>query len=112
MSLSGFGYHHQTGSLPVETMNEAGANESCVAAFEIKMVRQAIEQRPVAVAMRRVDEHAGRFVDDDEMGVFVNDLKVDLLRLHCGAARHVDADLDEILRPHAVADVLESPVYL
>ena len=45
------------------------------------MVKQRIDQRPVEIAGGRVDDEAGRLVDDQQMLVLEDDRQRDVLRL-------------------------------
>jgi hypothetical protein len=112
MRLGRFRNDHQSGGLFVEAVDETGADECGVAAGRIEIVTQAIKQRPVAVAVRRVDEHALGFIDEHQMVVFEDDIEIDWLRDHRGAACNVDLDLDEVVRAHSVTYVFEPAINL
>src|SRR5690606_28758551 len=45
---------------------------------------ERIDQRPAGMARRRVDDHAGGFIDDDEIAVLMNDREVCVFRLRLG----------------------------
>jgi len=75
------------------------------------MVSQRIEQCPVLVAMGGMDEHAGGFVYDDEVRVFVDDVERYVLGLHGCTAGQVGLDLDKIARTQAVTRILKFPVH-
>ncbi len=46
--------------------------------------QQGVDQRAAFVAQRRMDDHAGRFVDDDQVAVFVAHVQRDVLGLDDG----------------------------
>ena len=45
------------------------------------MKQKSIDQRPVGIAGRRMDDHATCFIDDDDMGILVNNIEGNILRL-------------------------------
>ena len=76
----GFGNHHQPAGFLVEAVDDARArNLGQLGA----MRQQTVEQRPRPVARRRMHHQSGRFVDDDDGIVFVNDVQIHRLRHEC-----------------------------
>ena len=73
-------------------MDDAGAQLAADAAQVVDVVEQGVDQRAVGVARGRVDDHARRLVDDDDVGVLVDDVERQGLRLRRGRrrGRHVD----------------------
>ena len=57
------------------------------------MVEQGVDQGAVEIARRRVDDHPGRLVDDQQMLVLEDDLERDVLRLVMRRRRRRDRDL-------------------
>ena len=76
------------------------------------MKRQGIQERAGFVAVGWMDEHSDRFIYDYQMLVFENYIERDVLWDHRVLAGRVKLDLDKIIRPQTVADVLPSAVYL
>lgn len=68
----GFGNHHQPAGFLVQTVYDARARY--LAQFGT-VRQQAVEQRPRPVARRRMHHQSGRFVDDDDGIVFVNNIQ-------------------------------------
>jgi hypothetical protein len=60
--------------------------------------------------MRRVNEHSRRFVDHYQMRIFEDNIQRHFLRPHRRLAGEVEFDLDKIVRPHLVTDILKPPV--
>ncbi len=48
----------------------------------VQVVCESIQQRSGLFAVRGVDEHAGGFVDYDQVGVFEDDVESDLFGTH------------------------------
>src|ERR1043166_1176777 len=59
-----------------------------------------------------MNEHSGRFVDNDDLVVFENDVELHCFGPHCGAARKVGLDLDEITRAQPITGIYEVAVDL
>ena len=68
----GFGDHHQAAGFFVQTVYYARARY--LAQFET-VRQQTVEQGTAPVSCGRVDNQSGRFVDDDDSIVFVNDVQ-------------------------------------
>src|SRR5258706_11028153 len=62
--------------------------------------------------MRRMVVHSGRFVDDNYRVVLKNNIEIDVFGPHRRSPRFIDGDLDEIVRPEAIADVFVAAVDL
>jgi hypothetical protein len=60
------------------------------------VVEQRVDQRAVGVAGRRVDDQAGRLVDDDEVLVLEEDRQRDVLGDRAGRRGRRDRDLDDV----------------
>jgi len=59
-----------------------------------------------------VDEHAGRFVNDDYIVVFENNVERDIFGPHCALARQIQLDLNKIVHTHPVTDIFKFAVDL
>ena len=59
----------------------------------------ALTSVPVAVAGAGMDDQPGRLVDDDELGILVEDVERDVLALRLGGLRLGQADRDTSRRP-------------
>ena len=86
------GHDHQAGGALVEAMDDAGAQLAADAAQVVDVVEQGVDQRAVGVAGGRMDDHARGLVDDHDVGVLVDDVERQRLRLRRGGRRrrHVD----------------------
>ena len=51
------------------------------------MGNQRIDERALPIAGRRMDDEIGRLVDDDDVGVFINDIERDRFALRYGGTR-------------------------
>jgi hypothetical protein len=77
----GFGYDHDAGSVLVQTMHDARAALGADAGEPGAAMReQRVHQRTVKVARRRMHHQSSGFVEDDKVGVFVQDRERDRLR--------------------------------
>ena len=100
----------QPGGLFIQSVNETWTDKA-IAVF-VAMKNERVKQRSSVLAVRRMRQHSGGFVDDDEVRVFVNDVERNVLSPHRRLAFGVDRDLDEVVRPQAVTDILNAAVYL
>ena len=126
-----FGNDHQSGSVLVDAVYQISELVLHRLVGLLEMPCQSVKQGPLEVAMARVDYQSRLFVDDDEVGVFIDDIQryflgrdVDLagwvaeydgydvarlylvVRLHCLFVDEDVACLGSVL--HAVArDVLD-----
>ena len=67
------GDDHQSRRAAIEPVHDARPLLAADAAQIVDMVEQRVDQRAARVAGRRVHDHAGRLVDDDEVGVLIED---------------------------------------
>ena len=74
------GDDHDAGRAAVEPVDDAGPQFAADAAQVVDVVQQRVDQRAVRVARRRVHHHAGRLVDDDDVGVLEEDVERQRLR--------------------------------
>jgi hypothetical protein len=101
----GLSDHQKAARVLIESMNDAGARKR---GEFWRMMEERIQQRPVAIAVARVDDQARRFVDNDNGVVLVNDGKLDRLRCICnceGVLHRLDNDpLTACKSPFALRD--------
>ena len=99
------GDHHHPRRAAVEAVHDAGALLAADAAEPRDVVQQGVHQRPPVVTGRGVDDHAGRLVDDHEVGVVVQHGQRQRLRRRRrrggGGYCHVDhvAGVHRVARP-------------
>lgn len=75
-----FGGDEATGGVFVEAMNDAGAGRvGFVGELSLAVVEEGIDEGAIGVAGGGMDDHAGGFVDDDEVWVFEEDFEGDVL---------------------------------
>ena len=81
--------HQQAAGVPVEAMHDPGPLDAGDAAPRraVAVRQQRIDQGPAAVPGRRMDDQAGRLVEDQQVIVLVHDPKWDL-----GRRREVERD--------------------
>ena len=83
-----FGDHHQPAGVLVQPVYDAGARDAADSRQGIPAMRQKrVHQSVVAVARRGVDDHARRFVQNQQIVVFVHDVQRNVLRLGNGGGR-------------------------
>lgn len=88
----------------IEAMNDAGPFHTTDAGKTAATVMQErVNERVLEVACCRVDNHAGRFVDDDEVVVFVEDFEGDCFRLGFEGTRGGNLDGDAVAGTDFVA---------
>ena len=81
----GFRGDHDPARILVETMHNSGAAEAADAGeVGTAMAEQGIDEGSVWVSRGRMDNHAGRLVDDNQVCILETDIERDMLRLrHC-----------------------------
>ena len=98
------GDDEQAGGVAVEAMDDPRSQDAVDAGQVAAMVQQGVDEGAVPGARRRVHDHAGGFVDDQQVGVFVAYVEGDILRLH-GEGRHrrgqLERDLVAVVDPVA-----------
>src|SRR5689334_1146398 len=69
----------------VQAMYDAGPPHSAYPGkARAAMREQRVDERPLEIAGRRMHDHSGRFVDDDQMRILEADIKRDRLRFRLG----------------------------
>ena len=86
----------------VQPMHDAGAIFFAYTAQFRRMREHRVDERAGSVARRRMHYHAGRFVDDDKVGVFVDDVEWDGFSPRLGGQWRRDAHDDGIAWPDFV----------
>src|SRR6266571_2038278 len=79
VSVFGLGDNHQSGRLLVETVHDAGANRACPRRELLKMISKTVGQCARLITSRRMNNHACRFVNNNQIVIFVNDLDWNIL---------------------------------
>lgn len=104
----GFGHHHDAGGVLVEPVDDARAHDATDAGQAIPAVgEQRIDECPRAMAGRGMNHQAGRLVDDDEGGIFIDDVKRDGLWERLCGRRRGDAHRQPIARNEFAGRVSE-----
>ena len=88
---NGFRHHHQTGGVFIQTMNNTRARH--IGNRRI-VVQQRIQHSTVRVARARMYNQIARFIDHDDVIIFVNDIERNILRLEARLFFdfHIDSD--------------------
>ena len=77
----GLGNDHQAAGIFVETVDNARpADPADAGEAPAAMSEQSFDEGAVEVSGGGVHNHAGRLVDDDQMGILETDIEIDLLR--------------------------------
>jgi len=100
----GFGDDEAARGVFVQAVDDAGALDTADAGeLAFAMVKEGIDQGAVGISRSRVNDHAMRFVQDDEVIVLENDVQWDILG--AGDIRHSlgDDDGDGVTLFHRVA---------
>ncbi len=77
MRRLGLGGDEKAAGVLVEAMHDAGAHPADPGEARAAMREQRVDQRPRRVAGRRMHDHAGRLVDDDQVRILVHDSQRD-----------------------------------
>ena len=95
---NGFRHHHQTGGVFIQTVDDTRTRH--IGNRRI-VVQQRIQHSTVRVARARMYNQIARFVDHDDVIIFVNDIERNILRLE--ARLFFDFDIDsDVLSPPAL----------
>ncbi len=81
MGTVAFGDDDNASRSDVESVNDTGALHAPDAAQVVAVGQECVDQRPCWVTGRRVNDHARRLVDDDEIFVLKHDREWDVFRL-------------------------------
>ncbi len=100
MGLQGTGYHHQPSGLLIEPMDDASARQGGQGGV---MMEERILEGAVWIACCRMDDQTGRFIDDQEMGVLIDDVEVDRLRTRTIKRYQLGLDTDRFTAKDPVA---------
>ena len=78
--------------LPNETMNDAGTSHAIDARKGRAVMQQGVNQSSHVMTMARVYHHAGRFIDNNQVFVFKQNVKRNILgdKLQWSALRNVN----------------------
>ena len=96
----GLGRDQQAGSLPVDAVHDTRTPLATDAGKTVAaMVQKRIDQRAGLGPRRRMHHHPGRLVDHDQIGVLVDDVKIDLLGLGFGIDRRRHRQRERLARP-------------
>lgn len=69
------GDDHDARCSPIEPVHDARPELAADAAQILHVVKQRIHQRAGRVTRCRMNDHPGRFVDDDEVGILIQDVE-------------------------------------
>ena len=96
------GHHHDAAGALVEPMDDPGTDRAADPAQVLDVMEQRVHERSVRSASRGMDHHAGRLVDDDDIGVVEEDDERDVLSLRPSRRTRRAASLRPC-RPRAAA---------
>ena len=90
----GLGRHHHAGGLLVQAVDDAGPGHAADPRQAVAaVIEQGVDQGAGLAAGGRVGGHAGRLVDDDQIGVLVQHAQRDVFRQGFGGDRRRDRHL-------------------
>lgn len=84
MSGIGAGDDETAAGFLVQPVHDAGTGDAANAAEATEAVEESIDHGAVFIAVRGVDDHPAGFIEHSEVGVFVEDIQGDVLRLSIG----------------------------
>ena len=96
----GLGHHQQPRGILVEAVHDAGARQR---RQRRRVVQQGIHERAFAVTGAGMHHQPRRFVDDEQLGVLVNEVERDILRRCRGHRRRRHVDLHALAAADPVA---------
>ena len=94
------GDHHQSGRPAIEAMNDSRPQLASDSAQIGHLVEQRVDKRSLRVAGGGMHHHASRLVHDDNIGVLVHDVEVEVLWFRRGARRLRDVYRNRFPRSH------------
>lgn len=69
------GNHHRAGSIPIQSVNDAGAKRGPLGGQSIGMGEKSVDEGSVPMTGAGMDDNPASFVDDKEMFVFKKDIE-------------------------------------
>jgi hypothetical protein len=81
---------------PVQTVDDTRSGNVTDATQIRTMVKQCIDESARVVTRRRMHDHVGRFDDDQQIFVFMEDIQGDVFRLGLGRFRRRNFDFDPL----------------
>ena len=94
---NGFLHHHQTGGVLIQTVHDPRARH--IGDRRI-VVQQRIQHSTVRVARARMHNQIARFVNHEDVIIFVNDIERNILRLEARLFFDFDIDSDVLSPQH------------
>lgn len=85
-----FGGNQDTTGIFIETVHDAGPPFTADALQVGTVMQQGMNQGPGVVTRGWMDDHAGRFVDDDDVTILIQDLQVEVFRHQFNIGRRGD----------------------
>ena len=75
---------HDSGCPAVQAVHDAGAFHAADPRQIVHVMQERIHQRAGRMSRRGVHHHSGGFIDDDQIGIVVNDRQRQIFRARCG----------------------------
>ena len=101
------GDDEQSARKAIEAMDDSWSEHPVDAGQVPTMMHEGVDEGVRPHSRSRVHGHACRFVDDEQIAVFKDDLEGDILGLDREGQRLGDADVDAVARPNLVAGTLD-----
>lgn len=98
MRMFVFSHDQQSGSVFVQTVDNARPSLGPDASEAPHVVEQGIDQRSRPVSVRRMHHHTRGFVQDNEIIILINDVQGDVLRFCSLRGRRREGDADVLPR--------------
>lgn len=107
VGAAGFGDDHDAGGVAVEAVDDAGPGGVVAGGFDgAAMVHDGVDEGAGIVARRGMDDEAGGFVDDEDVGVFEEDVEGDVFGRGGGFGRGRQGEADGVAGEYASAGAL------
>jgi hypothetical protein len=101
-----------TARIHIEAMDNSGSRDAGDAAeLAFAMMQQGVDERAAVMASRGMDDQARRFVDRDDVFIFVKDIQRDLFRLRARGNWFGPRNLDGVAGVWRVSRFYSSSVY-
>jgi len=94
--LVGLGGNDQAGRFLVQPVDDARPDHPADAGKVVAMKKQRIDEGLIRIPRRGMNDHARRFIDDNNGSVFINDIQRDILRNRNGIDGRLQVKLYDI----------------
>src|SRR4030095_16023349 len=106
MSPIVFSHNEKAGGPFVDPVDDPGPGFAARAGQAMELEHQAVNESALARSRARMDNQAGRFLDDSQIVIFVDNFEGDILGLQTGPAGRFEIDFNDLVAAQPVPRLL------